>query len=1138
MNRRVVPLPCRLRLLVVAAALALPGCDRMTARSGVDPALVRSDAPRRLEVLVLGHADTAHDARAFAPMLAAAVGKDGINISYAEDGATPLAPFDAVVLFGHAPGLAPEARAALARFVAEGRGLVAVHLRAPPAGADDPVAAILAADAAPHGPGTTDTSVHRIVHGEGRIAWTAEGHGRSEWEDPAFQRRVYEGVLWAVGDDVRAQLQAYAVPPLRYEDPPVPIPNYENRPQPPRLQLPLSPEESIRQWQVPPGFALELFAAEPEIVNPIAMTWDERGRLWVVETLDYPNNIQPDGAGNDVIRILEDSDGDGRADRSTLFAEKLSIPTGIVFAKGGVIVSNAPRFLFLQDTTGDDRADVRREIMTGWSVADTHSGPSNLQYGFDNRIWGSVGDAGFDGVAGGKRMKFEDAIYRFRPDGSDLEIVARFNNNTWALGFSEEFDVFTNTANNEHSVFVAIPDRFFDGVSRLRGRGWVRIDGHYERHAIALTRQVDYFGGFTAAGGHSLYTARSFPREYWNRVAFVHEAIGGLVHRAVLERAGSTFRESDGWNLIASADEWAAPVHAQVGPDGAVWILDWYSFIKQHNPTPPGFETGAGGAYETPLRDRHRGRIYRLVWNGAPAYEPLALSADRPNELIAALRHDNLFWRMTAQRLLVDRGETDVQRALYRIIRDRSVDDIGTNAPAIHAIWTLHGLGALDGSNARAEQVVREALSHPSAGVRRNALMALPRTARAFDDIVRAGALADDDASVRLQALLAIAELPASDSVGRTLFALGRETTLLEDPWLPAALFLAARTHAAGFLAAYADSIGALELARLAGRAARGELDSVVDWSDADLDDADWDTVRVPAHWTTTKLAHFPGVVWFRARFELPASAAGDSATLSLGPISDADVTYVNGVRVGAMDNLPGESRRYPVPPGTLRAGTNVVAVEVTNQRRGGGIYGDADSVYLAGTDFRIALASSWKYRKAAEWVGGRAPDFTAGIPFELQFLRFYDPAGAAATAEGEAGPVGGAPAPDVMVALGTVPGQNRYSESVLTVRAGQRVALAFENGDGMPHNVVILARGSDQQETGRMLNAYVSDASASGRDFIPPRLPVIARSPMVSPRQSETLVFTAPVEPGDYPFVCTVPGHWVTMWGILRVTP
>jgi putative membrane-bound dehydrogenase-like protein len=1073
------------KVLALAAAASVVGCS--TDGQNQAERLDRATGPRRIDVAFLGHADTLPDARRASELLAAALGKYGINVHYVEagDSTQRYNLFDAAIT-RRAVNVAAftEARA--------GRGLV------------------FYAD-------SVDT--------RGRLA---QGRTLKEWGDTAFQQQLREAILWAVGDSVRAQLQAYAIPALQYQDPPVLIPNYENRPEAPRLQLPLAPEDALKHWQVPPGFELELFAAEPQIVNPIALSWDARGRAWVVETVDYPNNIRPDGEGHDVIRILEDTDGDGRADKSTVFADKLSIPTGIVFAKGGIIVSNAPRFLFLQDTDGDDRADVRHEILTGWSAADTHSGPSNLHYGFDNWIWGAVGDAGFSGTVDGQPMQFEDAIYRMRPDGSQLEVVTRFSNNTWSLGFSEAFDVFANSANNEHSVHIAIPNRYYEGVTGLRGGGKVRLDSHYARHAIAVTHQVDYFGGFTAAGGHTLYTARSFPREYWNRVAFVHEAVGGLVHNAILERSGSGFRERDGWNLLASADEWAAPVHAQVGPDGAVWILDWYSFIKQHNPTPPGFTTGAGGAYDTPLRDKQRGRIYRLVWRGAPAYTPLQLSADRPEQLVEALRNNNMFWRMTAQRLLVDRGQTDVVDELFALIRDPTVDQTGLDAGAVHALWTLHGLGQLNGSNRRAERVVRQALNHPSAAVRKNALMVLPKNAQTFEHIRTT--LTDRDLNVRLHALLAVAELPGSDNIGRALYALGKERSVLDDQWLPTALYLAARRHPAGFLAAYTSEAGAPAVAQLTERARRGELENIIDWSPFDLGDTAWDTVQVPAHWTTTKLAHFPGVVWFRHTFDLHARAAGRAASLHLGPISDADVSYVNGMRVGAMSNVPGERRVYDVPAGVLRAGRNVVAVEVTNERRGGGIYGTPDSVFMVGPNFKLPLAGTWKYRKAAEWTGGRAPDFAAGAPFAQQFLRLFHRRETTAEAQAAAQPA------DVTFELSTVPGQNRFDKAMLTARAGQRVALRFNNTDAVVHNVVVIESDQNKQEVGALLNAYVSDASAAGRDFIPPRLRTLAASPMVSPRQSATVTFTAPDVPGDYPFVCTVPGHWVTMWGVIRV--
>ena len=139
------------------------------------------------------------------------------------------------------------------------------------------------------------------------------------------------------------------------------IPNYEKRNPAPKFQEPLSPEESKKLIQVPVGFDLELFASEPDIINPIAMEWDEKGRLWVIETVDYPNTVREDkSSGDDRIKICEDTDGDGKADKFTVFAENLNIPTSMVFANGGIIVSQAPHFLFLKDTDGDDKADVRK----------------------------------------------------------------------------------------------------------------------------------------------------------------------------------------------------------------------------------------------------------------------------------------------------------------------------------------------------------------------------------------------------------------------------------------------------------------------------------------------------------------------------------------------------------------------------------------------------------------------------------------------------------------------------------------------------------------------------------------------------------------------------------------------------------
>lgn len=230
--------------------------------------------------------------------------------------------------------------------------------------------------------------------------------------------------------------------------------------------------------------------------------------------------------------------------------------------------------------------------------------------------------------------------------------------------------------------------------------------------------------------------------------------------------------------------------------------------------------------------------------------------------------------------------------------------------------------------------------------------------------------------------------------------------------------------------------------------------------------------------------------------------------------------------------------RQYDVPAGLLRAGRNVVALQVTHPRGPGGMMAEPDSVYLAGPGARIALAGEWRYRVEEAWSGGRRPDFVTGIPFEQQFLKYRNPVAGEDAAEGAPSRrrSGAGPRPDVTVALNPIPGQNRFDRTEIAVRAGQRIAIVFDNIDEMPHNVVVLQRGDDVEEVGRQLNAFVAEPGAAEADYVPPDLPVIAVGAMVDSRESGTLVFTAPDQPGEYPFVCTFPGHWLTMRGVLRV--
>lgn len=671
--------------------------------------------------------------------------------------------------------------------------------------------------------------------GRGRVFYTAWGHDQRTWSRPGFHNLLERGIRWAAGGDPQEAGPYLAErefpvpkmttlpegePPFDYADVGKKIPNYtpsnqwgtqgENLS---LMQKPLPPETSATRFSVPEGFRVELFASEPDLGGkPIAMAWDERGRLWVCETVDYPNELQPPGGGRDRIRICEDTDGDWRADKFTVFAESLSIPTSLVFWRGGVIVQNGTETLYLKDNDGDDVADTREVVYRGWELGDTHGGVSNFQYGLDNWVWAMQGYNSSRPQHGDKTFQaFRQGFFRFNPRDFDLEFVRPTDNNTWGLGISEEGLIFGSTANRNPSVFMPIPNRYYEQV--LGWRASLTLGTIADTYLFApitdKIRQMDQHGGYTAAAGHALYTARAYPREYWNRTAFVNGPTGHLVGGFVLQPDGAGFRSYSPFNLIASDDEWSAPIMTEVGPDGNMWMIDWYNYIIQHNPTPAGFETGKGNAYETDLRDKVHGRIYRIVGPTADS-KPMTLAGASVDRLVATLKHPTMTWRLHAQRLLVERAATEAKSELLSLLSDETLDEIGLNVGAIHALWTLDGLGLVSADHPEVQAAVLGALQHPSAGVRRNALQVATRDERLSAAIGQQQRLFDGEPQVRLSAFLALADI-APESVGST----GQIGTWLvdaiadpinyQDRWLLEAATSAAARHSQAFLTAAAS---------------------------------------------------------------------------------------------------------------------------------------------------------------------------------------------------------------------------------------------------------------------------------------------------------------------------------------------
>ncbi len=583
--------------------------------------------------------------------------------------------------------------------------------------------------------------------GKGRVFYTASGHDLRCWNEPAYQILVKRAILWAIGDAKAANFAAFKLPLLETG-----IPDVADRTHPDipmmELQKPLSPADSAAHTQVPVGTRLELFASEPMVVNPIAIDWDAKGRAWVVESFGYPNNVPDEpGSGQDKIKILEDTDGDGRADKMTVFAEGLRHCTTSVFIKDGVVVTDGRDIVYLGDGNGDGKSDTRKVLATGLNIHDTHAATSQFLYGLDNWIYATVGYSGVDIDLAGKKHKFGQAVFRFRPDLSELELLQNTTNNTWGLGFSEQGDVTGSTANNNPSWILSIPAAAYAG-SGIPQPKTPRLDSSVkvDRKAknpqdlkftkmftnTADVTQVDQIGGYTAAAGHQFHTDDVLAGTFSANNAFICEPTGHIVATGEVSENGSLKQTLlRGNNAFASADAWAAPVAARVGPDGALWIADWYNPIIQHNvvfryynparnydqphsPYQQGGKKGPGkgNAYETPLRDVTHGRIWRIVPANSPVRKDSGIDPAKPATLVAGLSSPSQLIRLHSQRLLVEQGGNEAVPALEKLVAGN--DPIA----AIHAIWTLEGLDAARGT-------LSAALQSPLPLVRRHAMIAL-----------------------------------------------------------------------------------------------------------------------------------------------------------------------------------------------------------------------------------------------------------------------------------------------------------------------------------------------------------------------------------------------------------------------------
>lgn len=435
----------------------------------------------------------------------------------------------------------------------------------------------------------------------------------------------------------------------------------------------LSADETVKRFQVMPGWEVKVFAAEPDVINPIAFTIDERGRLWVVENFEYPRRTAKGQKPRDRIKILEDTDGDGKADKITTWAEGKDLPidwdlaSGIEVGHGGVFLGAPPYLFFLKDTRGTGKCDRQEILLKGFGSQDTHETLNTFQWGPDSKLYGLHGVFTHSEVSG---VKLNAAVWRYDVNAKKFDIFAEGTSNPWGMDFDSNGQCFLACCVIPH-LFHMVP-----GGTYKRQAG-----GSLNPYAFGLLNEIcDHVHHKESGWAHAgllVLDGDHVPEPL--RGSLIMGSIHGCsVKRDVLRPNGSTFIAGHAPDFLVSGDKNVRPINMRWGPDGAIYLIDWHDQNPCHQAQPDSW-------------DKTHGRIYRIQRKDAKPGRPVDLGKLPSKDLVLLLRNDNPWWHRTALRLLGERRDQAVVPLLNELAFNAKRD-----RHALRGLWGLHAVGGFD----------------------------------------------------------------------------------------------------------------------------------------------------------------------------------------------------------------------------------------------------------------------------------------------------------------------------------------------------------------------------------------------------------------------------------------------------------